>query len=209
MPENNQSHLEKVLAGFSEARTIIKANNDSIEPLGYEGSKFHFYRFVNRYRLAVNFQGVIIHDFEKDTADTYGDIHKLFLMWSTFEMYCELCDQPYHAIFRSYPKFKIHTLANAYKELDSQDFLIDFLIRRSNVHGQDEFMNQFKNGNNLRVITIAACIRHIYAHGHLTAHPQGMTAEATSAICKLFTSFISNFIINDFQTRLAKARQAQ
>ena len=206
MAENTHNHLEKVLGGFLEARDIIKANDDSIEPLGYEGTKFHFYRFVNRYRLAVNFRGVVIDDYGQDTADTYGVIHKLFLMWSTFEMYCHLCDKPYHKMFLSYPKHKTHTLAREYRELDSDGVLIDFLIRRSSVHGQDEFMSQFKDGNNLRVITIAACIRHIYAHGHLTAHPQGMTAESTSAICKLFTSFISNFIINDFQTRLMKAR---
>lgn len=199
-------HLEKTLPGFHDARTIIKDSGDSLSRFDFKGDKFEFYRFVNRFRLATNFTGVIIDDFDEETATAYASLTKLFLTWSTFEMYCTLCDSPYHRMFGIYPKRFTHDLANSYWDHDQEGILIDFLIQRSELHGQDNFLRQFSDGNNLRAITVAACIRHIYAHGHLTAHPQGLSAQATAQICHLFSDFISTFIKADFKRRLAIAR---
>ena len=61
MPDH--SHLDAVLPGFSEAREIITGANNSVFPLGYKGSKFDFYRFANRYRMVVRFQGISLEGF--------------------------------------------------------------------------------------------------------------------------------------------------
>jgi hypothetical protein len=50
----------------------------------------------------------------------------------------------------------------------------------------------------LAVLTHAACIRHIFAHGRLTAHPNGLPAENMTAICDALSSFITDFIRSDF-----------
>ena len=205
MPDLPYPHLEKTLPGFHAARNVIKGSGDSLSPFGFKGDKFEFYRFVNRFRLASNFKGVIIEDFEEETAEAYASLTKLFLTWSTFEMYCTLCDSPYHTMFGIYPKRFTHDLANQYWDYDREGILIDFLIERSELHGQDYFLRQFSDGNNLRAITVAACMRHIYAHGHLTAHPQGLSSQATAQICDLFSDFIGTFIRADFKRRLAVA----
>lgn len=206
MPDFEYPHLEETLPGFHEARDIIKANDGSLDSFQFKGSKFDFYRFVNRLRLATNFKGVEIEGYHDTTEESYGALHKLFLSWSAFEMYCHLCDSPYHAMFFNYPKRHTHALANDYWDLDQDGILIDFLIERSSMHGQDYFLKQFDDGNNLRAITVAACIRHIYAHGHLTAHPQGLSAEVTQSICELFGKFIRVFVRSDFERRLELAQ---
>ncbi len=58
MPEKEYDYLEQALPGFGKARLMVKAAGDSIRPLGFKGSKFDFYRFANRFRLATSFQGM-------------------------------------------------------------------------------------------------------------------------------------------------------
>jgi hypothetical protein len=57
----------------------------------------------------------------------------------------------------------------------------------------------------LAVLTHAACIRHIFAHGRLTAHPNGLPTENMIAICDALSSFIADFIRSDFSRRLQLA----
>ena len=209
MSDYQYPHLEQTLPGFHDARGLIKEKGSAMSAVNMRGDKFDFYRFTNRLRLAINFREVIIEEYDQPTVDGYGALTKLFLTWSTFEMYCELCGKKYHEMFHNYPKRHTHELANAYWDYDSQGVLIDFLIDQTEIHGQNYYLKQFDEGNNLRVITVAACMRHIYAHGHLTANPQGLTAEETSKICNLFTDFIHTFIRADFQRRVAVAKNSE
>ena len=77
-------HIESVLPGFSEARKIIKAAENSVFPLQYKGSKFDFYRFANRYRMAVRFSGIVLDDFADSTTDGYSALTRVFFTWSVF-----------------------------------------------------------------------------------------------------------------------------
>ena len=77
-------YLESVLPGFTEARGIIKAAENSVFPLQYKGSKFDFYRFANRYRMAVRFSGIVLDDFADSTTDGYSALTRVFFTWSVF-----------------------------------------------------------------------------------------------------------------------------
>ncbi|NLT69271.1 MAG: hypothetical protein GXX91_01090, partial [Verrucomicrobiaceae bacterium] len=48
MSDNDHSYLDAALPGFSRARSLMKECGNSIESLGFVGSKFDFYRFANR-----------------------------------------------------------------------------------------------------------------------------------------------------------------
>ena len=69
---SDHPHLESALPDLSEARDIIRAAGDSVFPLQYKGSKFDFYRFANRYRMAVRFQGISLEDFGDETEAGYS-----------------------------------------------------------------------------------------------------------------------------------------
>lgn len=72
--DNNYQHLEDALSGFTDARVVIKEGGDSLFPLQYKGSKFDFYRFVNRYRMAKQFRGIQLEGFEQPTEDGYSSL---------------------------------------------------------------------------------------------------------------------------------------
>ena len=65
--KSEHQYLDEVLPGFSEARGLIKASGDSVKAIGFLGDKFEFYRFSNRYRMAVRFTGIQLEGFGENT----------------------------------------------------------------------------------------------------------------------------------------------
>ena len=205
MSENEYDYLEQALPGFSQARLIVKAAGDSIRPLGFKGSKFDFYRFANRFRLATSFRGMDLEGFTPETADGYGALTRVFFSWSAFEGYAELADDqapPYRTLFAHHPRHHIRELAKLCREQDPENLLGAFLEEHAQSAPQVIFLKKFREGNDLAVLTHAACIRHIFAHGRLTAHPNGLPADNMTAICDALSGFITDFIRSDFDRRL-------
>ena len=208
MAENEYDYLEKALPGFSKARLIVKAAGDSIRPLGFKGSKFDFYRFANRFRLATSFQGMNLEGFTEETTTGYSSLTRVFFTWSAFEGYTELADDqapPYRTLFAHHPSKHIRNLAKFCRDQDPENKLGQFLKDYSQSGYQVTFLEKFREGNDLAVLTHAACIHHIFAHGRLTAHPNGLQAENMTAICDALSGFISDFIRGDFERRLKLA----
>ena len=205
MPKH--SHLDAVLPGFSEAREIIKEAEDSLFPLGYKGSKFDFYRFANRYRMVVRFQGISLEGFKEETEAGYAALTRVFLCWSVFERYSELTGDPspYKQLLSLVPKISFAELADHIERHDPEKLLFDFLHEQS-LEQNRHFLDRYRNGDRRGVIFYAAAIRHIYVHGHLTAHPNRCDAANVQSICHRLSDFILTLIRDDFTRRLAVAK---
>lgn len=199
-------HLEDALSGFTDARKVIKDGGDSLFPLGYKGSKFEFYRFVNRYRMATQFGGLVLDGFEQTTTDGYSALTRVFLVWSVFERYSELADDrpPYKQLLSLVPKLEFNKLADRIERHDSEHKLYDFLHEQSLEHNL-HYLERYRNGDRRGIIFYAAAIRHIYVHGHLTAHPNRCSAEDIQIICDTLSDFLLTLIQSDFSRRLAIA----
>jgi hypothetical protein len=208
MAENEYDYLEKALPGFSKARLIVKAAGDSVRPLGFKGSKFDFYRFANRFRLATSFRGMDLEGFAPETAEGYGALTRVFFSWSAFEGYSDLAGDPappYKTLLAHHPRHHIRDLAKLCREQDPQNRLGEFLREHAQSAPQVIFLTKFQEGMDLAVLTHAACIRHIFAHGRLTAHPNGLSAENMTSICDALSNFIADFIRSDFDRRVKLA----
>ena len=126
--KSDYSHLDAVLPGFSEARDLIKEAKDSIFPLGYKGSKFDFYRFANRYRMAARFQTLSLEGFDEETELGYAALTRVFLCWSVFERYSELAGDhsPYKQLLSLVPKISFAELADHIERHDPEKLLFNF-----------------------------------------------------------------------------------
>jgi hypothetical protein len=208
MADNEYEHLELALPGFTRARSLVKAAGDSTRSLGFRGSKFDFYRFANRFRLATSFRGMELDGFTEETTLGYGSLTRVFFSWSAFEGYADLAgDQapPYKMLLAHHPRHHIRDLAKLCRDQDPENKLGEFLYVHSQSAPQVIFLRKFREGNDLAVLTHAACIRHIFAHGRLTAHPNGLAAENMTAICNALCSFLTDFIRTDFNRRVQLA----
>tara|TARA_B100001057_G_scaffold282743_1_gene283152 strand:- start:1424 stop:2050 length:627 start_codon:yes stop_codon:yes gene_type:complete len=200
-------HLEDVLPGFSDARSIIKAANDTIFPLQYKGNKFDFYRFVNRYRMAKQFCGILLNTFKEPTQDGYSALTRVFLVWSVFERYADLADNPppYSQLLSMVSRLKLNLLADQIERNDSEHKLYEFLHEQSLEHNRS-YLERYRDGDRRGVIFYAAALRHIYVHGHLTAHPNGCQADNVQTICNTLSEFLLELISEDFSRRLKVAK---
>jgi hypothetical protein len=200
---DDYQHLEDALPGFNRARDIVKNAGDSVSVLEMQGSKFDFYRFANRYRLALRFQGVVIEGFEPETVGGYGALVRLFIVWSVFERYCELTGEhpPFARILSRAGREKLEELALNFIRHDPGHKLFDFLMAQS-LEKNKRDLERFASGKPRGVVAVAAALRHIFAHGHLTAHPNGTNAADLQAICDAFSEFFLQLMRTDFLRRV-------
>ena len=209
MPEDEYAYLDAALPGFSRARQLIKAGGDSIAPLGFSGSKFDFYRFANRLRLATAFESLTLAGFSAETASGYAALTRVFFTWSAFERYAELGNDrpPFRNLFRYHPRHHIHELAARCRALDPHHKLSDFLVSQSLLPIHETHLQRFCDGHDFSVLTLAASIRHIFAHGILTAHPNGLDSASLTDLCQALGNFLIHFVRSDFARRLALAER--
>lgn len=211
MSEQEYEYLESALPGFTRARDLIKASDDSIQAFGFIGTKFDFYRFANRFRLVVCFEGLKLTDFTEATAAGYESLTRIFFAWSAFERYAEMAGDrpPYRVLFAHYPRVHFHQLAAHCRSLDPEKKLIDFLREQSILPTHERWLGRYRDGNDYAVLTLAAAMRHIFAHGILTAHPNGLPAAHLTNISRSLGNFLIHFIRTDFARRLELAEAMQ
>lgn len=207
MPDTDHAHLDAALPGFSRARGLIKARSDSLAPLGLVGTKFDFYRFANRFRLVTCFGGLKLEGFTDDTANGYDALTRVFFAWSAFERYAELAGDrpPYRSLFAHHPRKHICGLAAHCRALDPEHRLIAFLADQSILPAHTTYLQRYRDGHDFSVLTLAASMRHIFAHGILTAHPNGLPSENLANISRSLGNFLIHFVRTDFARRLAYA----
>ena len=213
MPESSTDsypYLEEALPGFHRGRVLVKAAGDSLAGLGFIGTKFDFYRFANRLRLAACFGGLHLRGFTDDTAAGYDALTQVFFTWSAFELYVDLANDrpPFRTLFAHHPRAKVHELAALCRAQDPEHKLVGFLITQSLLPVHETHLARYRDGHDFSVLTLAACIRHIFAHGHLTANPYRLPSMNLIIICCALNDFLLDFIRGDFLRRVTLAEAA-
>ena len=200
-------YLEEALPGFHRARALVKAAGDSLAVLGFVGQKQEFYRFANRLRLAACFGGLHLKGFGDDTALGYDGLTQVFFTWSAFERYADLANDrpPFRELFKHHPKARFVELATVCHAQDPEGKLTEFLIQQTQLPVHETHLAKYRNGDPYAVLTLAACIRHIFAHGHLTANPYRLPAVNLVIICGALDDFLMKFIRSDFLRRVQLA----
>ena len=205
--ELDYKYLDAALPGFVKARGIIKKNKDSVAMFEFRGDKFDFYRFVNRYRMALRFKGVKLDGFGPETEKGYSALTRIFLVYSVFERYTALAGiwQPYKPFFRNVPARELSALADIIKRNDPERRLFNFLRQLLKEDLHKESLDRFQAGETWQTIYYASALRHMYVHGHLTAFTQGVPAEHMAMICNEISRSLLHWISGDFDRRLSVA----
>ena len=202
-------YLDEAFPGFLEARDMIAAEGDSIEIFEFRGDKFEFYRFVNRYRVALRFEGVKLKGFGIETQKGYSALTRNFMAYSAFERYADLAgiSHPFTKFFKGVPNRELSALAETIDRNDSERKLFDFLRRLLYEDKHREALDRFRGGEIWSVIYYASALRHMYVHGHVTAFAQGCSSEQISMICNEIARRLLYWVQGDFARRLKNARK--
>lgn len=151
-------------------------------------------RWSARFRLAKSFQSLNVGDAYAgtDTPDMYSAIIRIFLVYSSFESYCKIlgipCGDESQVAFLQNNSSQENVLAEI-RELDPDCQLFQFLALHLRSGGK-LMMEEFIDGEKVNISFLAKAIRHVFAHGILTANPGKLSPKKFDEISQKLSKFL-------------------
>jgi hypothetical protein len=89
-------------------------------------------------------------------------------------------------------------------DLDKNDRLYNFLCTHIDVRGKKikEGLMQCKLGESMNIAYISAAIRHIFAHGYLSATADRINPKSVNKACGLVSDFLLRFMDAEFTRKI-------
>lgn len=182
---------DALLAGFVSPRAF-----------GFACAAGSLNRFRSRYRLAKSFQKIGLDGYTTSTTEGYSALFRTFLAWSAFEQFLHTigleqrhCD----SILTG------HAPADVAKKLlavpDHEGFL-KFIRGRVNATHQAQ-LDSLLAGAPCNITYVASGIRHVFAHGILSAHAGSLTAEPAKAVSDIVCDFLFRVMDAEFAARIS------
>ena len=159
----------------------MKGGHD-MAALGFKGSAGDVVRLSNRIRVVKSFRGIDLEGFEARTRKGYEALMLVFLTHSALEQYLRLTKQEIEhleSLHRSRGSEQL--LADIFDSEDPKGKLFDFLHARLK-HKVKQDLTACGDRKSCNVAFVSAAIRHIFAHGYLTANPNEMKPEPVQRI---------------------------
>ena len=186
--------------GYAPHRTgyVVKVDN------------VHIGTYINRLNARMNvarsFRGIELEGFASKTVNGYDAFLQVVLTHSVLERFVRMYGKsskvsgweelisPYHP----------QEVIRKYFELDNQSRLFDFLCqhldkkRDGEAGAIEQGLTACRTGESKNVAFISGAVRHIFAHGHLTANANGITPARAYKACTLISDFLLDFMDAEF-----------
>lgn len=206
---------EEVLPGFSEFRYLTRKGVDKANMLDFEyleDARPKFNAFARRLRLAVSMKEINFEGYREPTAKGYEALNRHFLMFSAFERYAADCEGieggMYHLALQHAPDTKFREIREAFKLVDTNDAVFNFLLDNSSSIPQKRSLGAFRRGDSDRKgIYISAMLRNCFAHGILSANPKDAPPNSIEILANFMASFLYDAMVKDFQYRLREVKE--
>lgn len=206
---------EKVLPGFSEFRYLTRKGiaKATMEDFGYlKDSRPKFNAFARRLRLAKSLKSINFEGYGSETIRGYEALNRHFLMFSAFERYAVDCigieGGKYHFALEYAPESKFEEIREAFKLVDTNNSVFNFLLSNSNSTHQRRSLTAFRKGDsNQKGIYISAMLRNSFAHGVLSANPKDAPPNSIALLADFMSSFLYEVMHLDFDYRLREVRE--
>ncbi|MGB3403324.1 MAG: hypothetical protein WBA77_11595 [Microcoleaceae cyanobacterium] len=187
---------------FSENR-----ESDSILPEDLVNNFAQLSRWSAWFRLAKSFKGLDLGDTYSgvDTPQLYSAITRIFLVYSAFETYCYIIGLKPNK--ESQIKFiqnaqSQEEIIKAIRDLDPSNNISNFLEQHSTGKDIKQMMCDFKAGDDINVSCFARSIRHVFAHGILSANSTGLSPKRFNQLSLIISNFLLDCMDEDFDRRI-------
>jgi hypothetical protein len=161
-----------------------------------------------RFRLAKSFKSLNLGDdySGSDTPQLYSAITRIFLVYSAFETYCGIIGlHPSHeSQVKSLQDSQIqgNILKTIREDLDPGYAIAKVLEEHLTGKNLKQSISDFVAGQDVNVSCLARSIRHVFAHGVLTANSTGISPKRFDQISQLISDFLLDCMDKDFNTRV-------
>ncbi len=160
-------------------------------------------RFAGRVRLAKNFRGINLEGYSQETISGYNAFFLVFLTHSALERFNEINSfgldlDKLNPLIAAYNPEKV---IQEFVEKDKKGLFYNFLYKRVNDKLKLK-LSDCRSYNSTNVAHISASIRHIFAHGHLCAHSNGINPKDVYSICISISDFLLKFMDAEFAKKI-------
>ena len=165
-------------------------------------------RLNARMSLARGFRGIQLEGYTAATTRGYNALFRVFLTHSALECFCEVCGLPTkwpemgRALEPLVASSGPEEVMRRFREQDRGDRLFTFLCRHNRGQSLNADLVACKAGRSHNVVAVSAAIRHVFAHGVLTAHANGMSPRTTDEIGTAVAGFVFTLIDHEFTRRV-------
>jgi hypothetical protein len=186
--------------GFGIYVRLLKQGHTS-QLMGLKGKDGDVARWNSRVKLARNFRGLHIIDCSDKTLKGYNALFQVFLTHSALERYLEIIDMKDDHLEPLLQPYSPDKTIKEFFDHDKKGKLFEFLSRRLTPRLRSK-LTACRDGTCTNVCCLSASVRHIFAHGHLTAHSYGMNPNQVFAACNAVSEFLLDFMDSDFTMRV-------
>src|SRR6266508_5890712 len=158
--------------------------------------------FANRIRLARSFRGIQLDGYTDNTVLGYNAFFQMLLTHSALECFLKLNGLKSVGQLEDLLKpYKPEPVIETFIEKDRDGRLFTFL----HDHVEERLkpkLEACRNRTSTNVGYILASIRHIFAHGHLTANANRINPRNVYTICKVTSDFLLDFMEREFAKKI-------
>jgi hypothetical protein len=161
-------------------------------------------RFSARMGLVKSFQGIQLDGYKEATVRGYNALFRVFLTHSALECFCEVYGYsrgsskmgqdlaPVIALYDPTPVIRV------FRERDNQDKLYSFLQKHLTSKTLIKDLKGCKDCTSDNIVAVSAAMRHVFAHGVLTANANEMNPRAAHEIGTAVATFLFDVMDAEF-----------
>ncbi len=167
-------------------------------------------RFNARVRLAKSFRGIDVDGYASDAVRGYNALFQVFLTHSTLEGFIKISglSEPTKKAVKGLDSlsdlmvpYGSEKIVKSFFDRDKKGALYRFLHERVN-NDLKERLRRCKSGESANVAYLSASIRHIFAHGDLSASSNGLRSPTLYPLCTSISTFLLGVMDGEFDKKI-------
>ena len=159
-------------------------------------------RINARVRIARDFDSIVIKGLGKDSTLGYEAFFRVFLTHSALEPFLDAIEYDLYKIEDKLEPHGSNEVFETIRKYDAKRKLYDFLYQQLTNKKLAEKLTDCYNGKSKNTACVSAAIRHIFAHGHLSAQANGITPKSAHKICSALSAHLLEFMDHEFTIRI-------
>jgi hypothetical protein len=183
--------------GYREFDQLVKSGHKTTQ-IGFQTDANTVYRFTNRFRLAKEFNEIKFDTYKGDTAMGYNGLFRAFLVYSAFELFLKIFGETQPTITAVLSPYDPVSSIQSILNVDSNKQFYNFIYAHLDKPNAKNGLSFAYNGTSANITYIASGIRHIFAHGHLSAHANECKPETVKEICDTIFEFHARVMEQEF-----------
>ena len=158
------------IQGFGIFTRLLRMDHTP-QQMGLKGKAGDVVRWNTRVKLARNFRGLEVEGYTELTLQGYNALFRVFLTHSALELYRPIVNlDAKNDLLAALGPYNPDGPVKKFFALDRSGRLFDFLQSKLDKQRSKDSLRACREGASADVTCLSASVRHIFVHGHLSAH---------------------------------------